>query len=114
MIAYRPFGFAPIALKGRLGQNGVSTVAPTPPAGPGTVKAVATIVGLASLTLSAATAWVGYTAAKEKAGWLKAAGWVVGIGGALGGLMTLAQIGVVLAASPEEIRAMAARQGLET
>lgn len=66
------------------------------------------LMSLVGAALSAGTAWVGIrTGMKEKSGLLKTTGWVVGVAGALAGVISVANlVGIpLLALKPQAVTA---------
>ena len=107
MITYQPVVFRPaysMYHRPALGQQ-----APPPVVAPnvtaGTVKAVSGVMGVALVTLSAATAWVGIrTGMKEKGSLFGITAWVVGVAGVLSGLFELVGTANILMKPSAEIQ----------
>ena len=93
--AYRPPTYKPTQRQlGRLGQDTPSGTQ---------IKTAGIGLGLLSTTLSAATAWVGLHTGMKERGLISAAGWVVGLTGAIMGVMSLFGTMGLLLASTEDL-----------
>lgn len=103
MLAFRPPAFAPIrpSLQGAL----LAQEAP-PIVTPGQIKAIGTGFGLASATLGAAAAWVGFSTGSKESGLLSIAGYVIGAVGALTGLFSLIGVARLVAVDTAEVQKM--------
>jgi hypothetical protein len=96
-VQYKPMRYAPSVqvrpgLRLELGQQ----AAPGSNVTPGTIKAVSALAGLTTLTIAAATVWVGVNTGLNRRGLLGIAGWVVAVSAGIAGLLDLvATTGIV-------------------
>lgn len=81
---------------------------------PATVKAVGATIGAFSVTLAAATTWVGFSTGRREKGLLSVAGYVVGAFGAVSAALDLFGIGALLLSDSASIQKLIDEKAAES